>query len=276
MTDEGGKFFEFQAKQAETLKVQMNNLTLAWNNFLNEMGSSHQGLLSVFPTALKALLQNWKAIDRVLWSIGITFIAWKGLQMVAVKQQWELAKATGATAQQMSKLSNGFKKFWDASKAMATNPWTWIFVGISAITDLVMQIHEAKKATHELNQEIKENASEASESMLKFLNNQGNKSTYALAKQNKLTSEQGEKAWESIKEQLEQSAMSANSLLSTLMKYPDVNERVAKGFEYAESIQKAQAALQDLKDDTIEISSDFGWWGMFGEGLASDLKDFGV
>lgn len=274
MTDEGGKFFEFQAKQAETLKVQMNNLTLAWNNFLNEMGASHQGLLSVFPTALKALLQNWKAIDRVLWSIGITFIAWKGLQMVAVKQQWELAKATGATAQQMGKLSNGFKKFWDASKAMAANPWTWIFVGISAITDLVMQIREAKKATHELNQEIKENASEASESMLKFLNNQGNKSTFALAKQNKLTSEQGEKAWEAIKEQLEQSAMSANSLLSTLMEYPDVNERVKKGFEYAESIQKAQAALQDLKDDTIEVSSDFGWWGMFGEGLASDLKDF--
>lgn len=274
MTDEGGKFFEFQAKQAETLKVQMNNLTLAWNNFLNEMGASHQGLLSVFPTALKALLQNWKAIDRVLWSIGITFIAWKGLQMVAVKQQWELAKATGATAQQMGKLSNGFKKFWDATKAMAANPWTWIFVGISAITDLVMQIREARKATHELNQEIKENASEASESMLKFLNNQGNKSTFALAKQNKLTSEQGEKAWEAIKEQLEQSAISANSLLSTLMKYPDVNERVAKGFEYAESIQKAQAALQDLKDDTIEVSSDFGWWGMFGEGLASDLKDF--
>lgn len=275
MTDEGGKFFEFQAKQAETLKVQMNNLTLAWNNFLNEMGGSHQGLLSVFPTALKALLQNWKAIDRVLWSIGITFTLWKGLQMVAIRQQWELAKATGATAKQMGTLANGFKKFWDASKAMGANPWTWIFVGISAITDLVMQIRDARKATHELNQEIKENASEASESMLKYLNNQGNKSTYTLAKQNKLTSEQGEKAWESIKTQLEQSAMSANSLLSTLMAIPDVNERVAKGFEYAERIQKAQAALQDLKDDTIEVSSDFGWWGMLGEGLVSDLKDFG-
>ena len=274
MTDEGGKFFEFQAKQAETLKVQMNNLTLAWNNFLNEMGSSHQGLLSVFPTALKALLQNWKAIDRVLWSIGITFILWKGLQMVAIRQQWELAKATGATAKQMGTLANAFNSFKKSLVSVATNPWTWIFVGISAITDLVMQIRDARKATHELNQEIKENASEASESMLKFLNNQGNKSTFALAKQNKLTSEQGEKAWEAIKEQLEQSAMSANSLLSTLMEYPDVNERVKKGFEYAESIQKAQAALQDLKDDTIEISSDFGWWGMFGEGLASDLKDF--
>ena len=274
MTDEGGKFFEFQAKQAETLKVQMNNLTLAWNNFLNEMGGSHQGLLSVFPTALKALLQNWKAIDRVLWSIGITFILWKGLQMVAIRQQWELAKATGATAKQMGTLANAFNSFKKSLVSVATNPWTWIFVGISAITDLVMQIRDARKATHELNQEIKENASEASESMLKFLNNQGNKSTFALAKQNKLTSEQGEKAWEAIKEQLEQSAMSANSLLSTLMEYPDVNERVKKGFEYAESIQKAQAALQDLKDDTIEVSSDFGWWGMFGEGLASDLKDF--
>lgn len=275
MTDEGGKFFEFQAKQAETLKVQMNNLTLAWNNFLNEMGGSHQGLLSVFPTALKALLQNWKAIDRVLWSIGITFTLWKGLQMVAIRQQWDLAKATGATAKQMGTLANAFNNFKKSLVSIGTNPWTWIFVGMSAITDLAMQIRDARKATHELNQEIKENASEASESMLKYLNNQGNKSTYTLAKQNKLTSEQGEKAWESIKTQLEQSAMSANSLLSTLMAIPDVNERVKKGFEYAESIQKAQAALQDLKDDTIEVSSDFGWWGMLGEGLVSDLKDFG-
>ena len=54
----------------------------------------------------------------------------------------------------------------------------------------------------------------------------------------------------------------------------DINERVAKSFEYISSIQQAQAALQDLKDDTIEVSTDAGWFGMFGEGLVSDLKDY--
>src|SRR5574344_2788053 len=52
MTDEGGKFFEFQAKQAETLRVQLANLTLAWNNMLNDIGKSEQG---VFVGGIKGL-----------------------------------------------------------------------------------------------------------------------------------------------------------------------------------------------------------------------------
>ena len=46
MTDDGGKFFDFQAKQAETLRVQLANLTLAWNNMLNDVGEANQGLLT--------------------------------------------------------------------------------------------------------------------------------------------------------------------------------------------------------------------------------------
>jgi hypothetical protein len=38
LTDEGGMFFDFQAKQAETLKGQMSNLVDAWNMMLNQIG----------------------------------------------------------------------------------------------------------------------------------------------------------------------------------------------------------------------------------------------
>ena len=109
MTDEGGKFFEFQAKQAETLRVQMANLNLAWNNMLNDIGKSNQGLLTLPISGLKALLQNWQTIDRVLKSMLYTFIGWKALQMVAIRQQWAWATATGATAKQMGWLANGIK-----------------------------------------------------------------------------------------------------------------------------------------------------------------------
>ena len=274
MTDEGGKFFEFQAKQAETLRVQMANLNLAWNNMLNDIGKSNQGLLTLPISGLKALLQNWQTIDRVLKSMLYTFIGWKALQMVAIRQQWAWATATGATAKQMGWLANGIKAVGASLKALFLNPWTWVFVGIMAVIDLVRQTNAAREAMHELNQEIRDNANEASESMLSYLNNKGNKSTFELAKQNKLTAEQGEKAWESLKQQIEQSALSANGLIAELQAIPDINERVATGFDYAERIQKAQAALQDLKDDSIEVNTDVGWFGMFGEGLVSDLKDY--
>lgn len=274
MTDEGGKFFEFQAKQAETLRVQMANLNLAWNNMLNDIGKSNQGLLTLPISGLKALLQNWQTIDRVLKSMLYTFIWWKALQMVAIRQQWAWATATGATAKQMGWLANGIKAVGASLKALFLNPWTWVFVGIMAVIDLVRQTNAAREAMHELNQEIRDNANEASESMLNYLNNKGNKSTLELAKQNKLTAEQGERAWESLKQQIEQSALSANGLIAELLAIEDVNERVRVGFDYAERIQKAQAALQDLKDDSIEVNTDVGWFGMFGEGLVSDLKDY--
>lgn len=274
MTDEGGKFFEFQAKQAETLRVQMANLNLAWNNMLNDIGKSNQGLLTLPISGLKALLQNWQTIDRVLKSMLYTFIGWKALQMVAIRQQWAWATATGATAKQMGWLANGIKAVGASLKALFLNPWTWVFVGIMAVIDLVRQTNAARGAMHELNQEIRDNANEASESMLNYLNNKGNKSTLELAKQNKLTAEQGERAWESLKQQIEKSALSANGLIAELLAIDDVNERVRVGFDYAERIQKAQAALQDLKDDSIEVNTDVGWKGMFGEGLVSDLKDY--
>lgn len=274
MTDEGGKFFEFQAKQAETLRVQMANLNLAWNNMLNDIGKSNQGLLTLPISGLKALLQNWQSIDRILKSMLGTFILWKALQVVAIRQQWEWASVTGATAKQMGWLANGIKAMGASLKALFLNPWTWVFVGIQAIVDLAHQFWNARREMHELNQEIRDNANEASESMLNYLNNKGNKSTLELAKQNKLTAEQGERAWESLKQQIEQSALSANGLIAELLAIEDVNERVRVGFDYAERIQKAQAALQDLKDDSIEVNTDVGWFGMFGEGLVSDLKDY--
>ena len=274
MTDEGGKYFDFQAKQAGTLRVQMANLNLAWNNMLNGIGKANQGLLTLPVSGLKSLLQNWQSIDRVLKSIIITFGLWKALQVVAIRNQWAWASATGATAKQMGFLANATKGLFASMKALFLNPWTWVFVGIQAIVDLTQQFLNARQEMHELNEEIRNNAKEASESMLNYLNNKGNKSTFELAKKNKLTAEQGDKAWEGLKQQIEQSALSANDLITELLAIDDVNKRVRDGFDYAERIQKAQAALQDLKEDSIKVNQDYTFLGIGEEGLVTDLQDY--
>ena len=274
VTDEGGKFFEFQAKQAQTLRVQMANLTLAWNNMLNELGESNQGVLTLFPQTLKALLQNWKTLDRIIKSLVLSFGLLKVAQMFAVNRFGVLATGLTTTAKQMGMLTNAAKSLWGSLAALATNPWTWVMVGITAFVDLAMQMKHAHDELVSLNNDIKKNANEASESMLDFLGNKGNRETYTLAKQNALTAEQGEKAWEGIQSQIEQSAMSSNKLIAELLQIEDINKRVKVGFDYISNIQKAQAALQDLKDTTIEFTSDKGWFGIFGEGAVSDLKDY--
>lgn len=73
VTDEGGKFFDFQAKQAETLRVKMANLTLAWNNMLNEIGSENQSMLTLPINGLKLLFENWKAVYDIVSDLVILY-----------------------------------------------------------------------------------------------------------------------------------------------------------------------------------------------------------
>ena len=82
MTDEGGKFFDFQAKMADTLKVQLANLTLAWNNMLNDIGESQQGILTGGVGALKELLLQWKNIEKVLTDIAVIIGIVKASQLL--------------------------------------------------------------------------------------------------------------------------------------------------------------------------------------------------
>lgn len=97
MTDEGGKFFDFQAKQADTLRVQINNLTLAWNNMLNEIGKENQGLLTFPVQAMKELLQNWQTFNRILndliWTLGSAKVAQLLFNMALSKGNLEVIKS---------------------------------------------------------------------------------------------------------------------------------------------------------------------------------------
>ena len=77
ITDEGGKFFNFQAKQADTLKVQIANLSLAYNNMLNEMGEQNQGAMTDFVHFLKSLMLNWREVVRVVKTAVVAFGSYK-------------------------------------------------------------------------------------------------------------------------------------------------------------------------------------------------------
>lgn len=77
ITDEGGKFYDFQAKQAETLRVQINNLTLAFNNMLNDIGKEHQGILTAPLRLLKSLFENWRQVSRVIMTVITTLGIYK-------------------------------------------------------------------------------------------------------------------------------------------------------------------------------------------------------
>ena len=82
ITDEGGKFYDFQAKQAETLKVQINNLALAMNNMYNEIGASNQGFLVSSVQTIKKIFENWKTVLSIIQSLIVTYGAYRTILAV--------------------------------------------------------------------------------------------------------------------------------------------------------------------------------------------------
>ena len=83
VTDEGGKFFDFQAKQADTLKVKLANLTLAFNNMLNEIGTEQQSVLEAPLNLLKYLFKNWREIANVIGQVVVALTSFKVATMLA-------------------------------------------------------------------------------------------------------------------------------------------------------------------------------------------------
>lgn len=355
MTDEGGKFFDFQAKMAETLKVQLANLTLAWNNMLNDIGESNQWLLSKGIGALKELFLQWENISRVLTNVIVTFglakasmyllnIAMGKGTLETIKRigalegvtaanyrdiistdkltktqarflvatnstNWALKEAiiktgvltrqqvnaaassrllgvrlgfvtrslkalglTGAVA--LQGLWTGIKSIGASLLSIATNPLFIAMTAAMAVTDAIMYYNQVAEKTEELNNNIAKGAKEASDALSEFLKDTVNISNRAKATQGILSASEGEKAWAALREQIELSSDAASTFITELLSITDINQRIAKGFDYAESIKDATNALAGLNAEALQVSQDSWLYGLFGEGLAEDMEDY--
>ena len=132
ITDEGGKFFDFQAKQAGTLRVQIANLSLAYNNMLNDIGKEHQDALAMPLKTMRWVFQNWreiyKAIEAVIAILGIykaqalvAFTVTKIMALVAAYQRLGGIIGIVTTA------------FRTLSAAMIANPMGAIAAAVAAL-----------------------------------------------------------------------------------------------------------------------------------------------
>ena len=273
MTDEGGKFFDFQAKMAETLKVRLANLTLAWNNMLNEIGESSQGLLTSTIGGLKELFLHWKDIDTVIKNLLVAFGIWKTVQAIGLAMIGELNTAMGAQVLLGQKLGKTLTSAAASTKSFITGYGLAATALIYTLADLWMTSLRNAEELEKLNKTIADGASEASEALDKMLHSSEMVDVRLNAINNKLSSSDATKAWERIREQLELSALTSKDLIAQLMLEPDLNKRVAESFTLAEKIQEATRKLSGL-NDALQYTQDSALNGAFGEGIVSDIEDY--
>lgn len=302
LTDEGGKYFNFQAKMADTLKVRLANLTLAWNNMLNEIGKESQGMLTTGINALKTLFLHWREFDRALknvaWAAGIV-VAFRALNVILVKSglQWRILSKEMTTA--------GIAGSWASKRismvgksigALVRTPLTWWSLLALAIVDVVQAISNCDEATKQLNQSIREGAKSNYDDLAKFSERYQDvaNSLYRTEKRQSgtkngkpvytdtlipqdINEDEANKAWEAMREQIELTSKAADEHISRLMQIENVSERLRQGFKIINEISVVSAALKEIDDETIKVTQDWSkWWNLWAapDGLIGNLKDY--
>lgn len=122
MTSEGGKFFNMQEVQAETLRGKISNLKDAYEVMLNEIGKGQSENLKGAVDWARRLMQNYEEIGRVLAELVVTYGVYKAalLTLTIVTNNFALAN---------SKL---YTSLINATKWAINNPYVVLAAGITA------------------------------------------------------------------------------------------------------------------------------------------------
>ena len=282
MTDEGGKFFDFQAKMADTLKVRLANLTLAWNNMLNDIGKESQGMLVGGINLLKELFLRWKDLNRAIENIALAFGVAKAAQLVYYGVTLGTNKAIALQTVLGARLTNILKSFGTTMNTVLTSGATWWGLLAVAAGAAVIEIARGNEAMREFNKTLRENAENTYKDLSKFLE-QYAETRNSLYKTEKgvttpvdIKKDEAQKAWEAVREQIELSTHASDEYLSTLLTIENTSERLRQGFALLDNVMEVSAAIKELRDDTIKIEKEWSaWWnlGLLSDGTIGNLKN---
>ena len=183
-TDEGGMFYDFQAKQAETLAGKLSNLTDAYDFMLNEIGKEHQGILTGSISVVQKLFENWRAVSSALTVVISTIGAYKAIQALAnietlngtrltIKQtlaEVARARATQGTAAATLAAARTQGVLNRALAFVAANPYAAVAAGaVALLTTFAILLPKAKSVEEQI-----EGLDEASTHLKKSFENLSN------------------------------------------------------------------------------------------------------
>ena len=266
MTDEGGRFFNFQEKAADTLVVRLANLTLAWNNMMNELGKDNTGIINSTLGGLKTIFEHWRDIDAAIWGVvkilGIAKSAQFIWLMFVRKTGIELAllKTFG------QKLGYTILGIATSLQALAANPLTWIAAAVVSLGYLYQKWSDLQEANEAFNKSISDGAKENIESINKFFD----KYKKEIDSVGSAKSTDQEKMWERIREEIEKTTKNAQQYIDILEKIPNAAERVGRASGFLEQQQVLQQEAKRMADHGL---FDMGG-GFANDTLSKDLREY--
>lgn len=281
VTQEGGRFYEMQSKQAETLAGQWTNLQDRIDVMLNEIGTDREGLLKGLVRMLASLIDNWEAIADVLKIVVGAFVLYKMNLLAVTKSQIannlatqesiklkiKEALAAKSLAPIYKNLSSSMRGFGSSMKVFGkANLWVAALTAvIGSITAIVKHVQKMKEVLAEQDKIFNENTA----SLLKLSEQYKKASKGADAYNSKI------KVLQELSDKLED----RNLTLSVKIEDVDENnidkifeensERLQKAYEFGRELGKA------ITEGMNEAQGNVFGFSFFGENLKEDAEDYG-
>lgn len=266
MTNEGGMFFNLMEKQSKSLSGQIANLGDSWDQMLNKIGESNEGLIVDGIESLAYLVENYQDVIDIVAGLVTVYGAYRAALIVnAAIVNISAASEAGFTAAMMARLT--ITRLVDtATKAlnatMLTNPTVLLIVGLSGLIYTYFKLRdtttEAERTQKRFSEsmEIVKNATEklknSTEEYIRII-----KSEYS-------TQLQKFQAYQKL-QNLYPSMLKNISMENFLkMETVEVNKLLAKGQEelgkvaFEKQIDKSAQRIQSLKNEIKILNSSLG------------------
>ena len=103
MTNEGGLFYNLMAEQSKSLGGQISNLKDNFDQMLNEIGKSSEGIVSGAIKGVSFLVENYETIGKLIAGLIVSYGTYRAaLIATAAVQQVVAARTAGMTVAEMS------------------------------------------------------------------------------------------------------------------------------------------------------------------------------
>lgn len=103
MTNEGGLFFNLMAEQSKSLGGQISNLRDNFDQMLNEIGKSSEGIVSGAIKGVSFLVENYETIGKLIAGLIVSYGTYRAaLIATAAVQQVVAARTAGMTVAEMA------------------------------------------------------------------------------------------------------------------------------------------------------------------------------
>jgi len=167
LTSEGGKFYNFQAIQAETLSGKLSNLKDSYQIMLSQIGEKGSGIMKGSIEVITDLMNHWEEIAVIIKSLIVAYGMYNAVMLIANN----LGKIQGALG--LAKAIYEYTKMVGLATiaqeglnfAMASNVFIAVGVAIVALVGAMAYFSKEKKTAIDIQNEFYHNVANETQSL---------------------------------------------------------------------------------------------------------------